>query len=364
MSLVVDNLHLTREGASYLDNVSVAFEHGSITAVIGRTLAGKTTLARAIAGLQAIDSGSLHLDGKLLGDTPAWRRDVAMVYQQFINYPHLSVFDNVAFPLRRRKVATGEIVRRVSEVLEMVGLSSFGTRQPSELSGGQQQRVALARALVRRAGILLLDEPLVNLDYKLREQLREEFRGLLKDQADTIVVYNTTEPSEAMMLGNRIVVMHEGKVLQAGAPAEVFDRPASVRVAKIINDPPMNIFSGVIEDNSIVLVGDVRIAVAAHLASLPSGSYRFGIRANELRTGGDGDATGKVTFSEVSGSETFVYAQAPFGETVLQIEGVHALPNDTQIPILIAPDRLFAFSAGDAGALLAAPVVGDAEWPK
>jgi glycerol transport system ATP-binding protein len=364
MSLVIDNLLLAREGVPHLGGVSAAFEHGNITAVIGRTLAGKTTLTRTIAGLQAVDSGSLQLDDKPFGDTPAWRRDVAMVYQQFINYPHLSVFENVAFPLRKRKVAAGEVTRRVSAVLEMVGLASFGTRRPSELSGGQQQRVALARALVRRAGILLLDEPLVNLDYKLREQLREEFRSLLTDQTGAIVVYNTTEPSEAMMLGNRIVVMHEGKVLQAGAPVEVFDRPASVQVARIVNDPPMNIFSGVIEGGSILLAGGIRIAVAAHLASLPPGSYRFGIRANELRTSGHGGASGKVTFSEVSGSETFVYAQAPFGETVLQIEGVHALANGTQIPISIAPDRLFAFSAGATGALLAAPITGGAEWPK
>ncbi|HEY4193123.1 MAG TPA: ABC transporter ATP-binding protein [Mesorhizobium sp.] len=364
MSLIIDNLHLAREGIPHLDGVTAEFGHGSITAVIGRTLAGKTTLTRAIAGLQAVDGGSLRLDGKPFGGTPAWRRDVAMVYQQFINYPHLSVFENVAFPLRKRKVAAGEIARRVTAALEMVGLASFGTRRPTELSGGQQQRVALARALVRRAGILLLDEPLVNLDYKLREQLREEFRGLLKDQTGAIVIYNTTEPSEAMMLGNRIVVMHEGKVLQAGAPAEIFDRPASVQVARIVNDPPMNIFSGIIENGAILLAGGLRIPVAEHLASLPPGSYRFGIRAGELRVGGEGDASGKVTFSEVSGSETFVYAQAPFGDAVLQIEGVHAMANGTQLSISVAPDRLFAFSAEADGALLAAPVTGDAAWPK
>lgn len=172
MSLVLNSLSLRRNKEIHLDNVSLMFDRGCLTTVLGRTLSGKTTIMRTIAGLQDVDKGTLSRDGRSFGKLPAWQRDVAMVYQQFINYPHLSVFENVAFPLRKRKVAQNEIDRRVRGILETVGLDAFHERKPAQLSGGQQQRVALARALVRKAEVLLLDEPLVNLDYKLREQLR------------------------------------------------------------------------------------------------------------------------------------------------------------------------------------------------
>ncbi len=358
MSLVMDSLSLARDGVVHLDRLSAEFERGRLTTVIGRTLAGKTTLLRAIAGLQAIDGGELQLDGKAFSALPAWRRDVAMVYQQFINYPHLTVFGNVAFPLHKRGVARNEVARRVSAVLETVGLSGFGERKPGQLSGGQQQRVALARALVREAGILLLDEPLVNLDYKLREQLREEFRALLTNQSKTIVIYNTTEPAEAMMLGDRIVVMHEGRILQAGAPADIFDRPSSALVAGIINDPPMNMFTGVAEAAGILLDGGVRLSTAPHLEGLPHGRYRFGIRANEIEMADHGVFSGRATFSEVSGSETFLHIEAPFGDVVLQIEGVHTMPNGVGVPVSIPPERLFVFTPDGDGGLIAAPLAG------
>ncbi len=244
MSLVLDDLRLREGGVPFLDGITAEFSRGRLTTVIGRTSAGKTTLMRALAGLQGVDSGHIRLDGRAFETVPAWQRDVAMVYQQFINYPHLSVFENVAFPLRRRGLGDAEVRQRVERQLETVGLGTFGERRPSALSGGQQQRVALARALVRHAPILLLDEPLVNLDYKLREQLRDEFRRILGAQTDTIAVYNTTEPAEAMMLGDHVVVLHEGRVLQTGTPADVFDRPASALVAGIVNDPPMNVIAG------------------------------------------------------------------------------------------------------------------------
>ena len=221
-----------------------------------------------------------------------------MVYQQFINYPHLSVFDNVAFPLRKRKLAEAEVRSRVQRQLETVGLDGFAGRRPSALSGGQQQRVALARALVRHAPILLLDEPLVNLDYKLREQLRDEFRRLLGTQAETIMIYNTTEPAEAMMLGDQVIVLHEGRILQSGSPSDIFDRPASAVVAGIVNDPPMNILAGELDGDLIRLQGGVTLARGGHLERLKPGRYRFGVWANELQLDPQG-TSGRVTFSEV-----------------------------------------------------------------
>jgi glycerol transport system ATP-binding protein len=325
--------------------------------VIGRTLAGKTTLMRGIAGLQHLDRGALTLDAQDFSTLPAWRRDIAMVYQQFINYPHLNVFENVAFPLRRRGLDETVVDRRVRVVLDKVGLTGFEARRPHQLSGGQQQRVALARALAREAGILLLDEPLVNLDYKLREQMRSEFRGLLADQEETIVIYNTTDPVEAMLLGDTVVVMHESRVLQIGTPAEVFDRPASTQVASVVNDPPMNFIQGRKGETDIELVGGVRINLPWHLSDLAMGDYWFGIRANELRVGGT-SLTSQVTFSEVSGSETFLYVDSTAGSMTLQVQGVHIHDLDSKVGIGIPAERLFVFDTSDNKSLVAAPATG------
>ncbi len=359
MTLVLDKLGLARNGEVHLDGVSASFERGSLTTVLGRTLAGKTTLLRAIAGLQPIDSGRMERQGCEFGLLPPWRRDVAMVYQQFINYPHLSVFDNVAFPLRQRGVPDAEARSRSETALGMVGLSDFRARAPTALSGGQQQRVALARALVRRADILLLDEPLVNLDYKLREQLREEVRGLLTSQSDGIVIYNTTEPAEAMMLGDRIVVMHHGRILQAGTPKEVFERPANVAVAGIVNDPPMTILHGRLEDGRVTFGNDVGFPAPKHMDELSRGSYRFGIRATEILPSETGGVIGRVEFSEVSGSETFVHVVTPLGEAVMQLEGVHHVLTGSEMRLSFRPERLFAFNADGEGELLRAPTTGE-----
>lgn len=355
MSLVLNSLSLRRNGEVHLDGISLTFDRGCLTTVLGRTLSGKTTIMRVIAGLQDVDVGALTRDGKPFGDLPAWKRDVAMVYQQFINYPHMSVFENVAFPLRKRKEAEHEVGRRVRAVLEMVGLDAFLERKPAQLSGGQQQRVALARALVRKAGVLLLDEPLVNLDYKLREQLREEFRGLLTSQADATVVYSTTEPAEAMMLGDRLVVMHEGRVLQSGVPSEIYACPASALVARIVTDPPMTIVPGQLSEGRLTFEDGLNLTAPDRWPALAEGCYRFGIRANEIAPVDDGGIIGRVTFGEVSGSETFLHVATVLGEAVVQLEGVHRVEIGSQIGLSVAPDRLFVFENHEEGALLHAP---------
>ncbi|KAA0218656.1 MAG: ABC transporter ATP-binding protein [Lautropia sp.] len=353
MSLSVQGLTLRREGVAHLDDVELEFPRGRLTTVIGRTLAGKTTLLRTLAGLLTPDAGSIALDGRPIDDVPAWKRDVAMVYQQFINYPNLDVFENVAFPLRRRGVAEPELGNRVRATLAKVGLAEFQQRRPSQLSGGQQQRVALARALVRGAPILLLDEPVVNLDYKLREQIRSEFRGLLTSASGAIVVYTTTEPAEAMMLGDTVVVMHEGKVLQRGSPAEVFERPASATVAEVFSDPPMNFVDGRFDGGCITVAGAAPLAAAGGVSSLRPGDYRFGIRAKDVRIDAASPLSGRITFVEVSGSETFVQVDTPFGALTLQLEGIHDFSLGEPVPIALDPRRLFAFDR--AGALVGAP---------
>ncbi|MHC5705666.1 ABC transporter ATP-binding protein [Streptomyces sp. PKU-MA01144] len=356
MNLCATDLCLTVDGVDHLRNVTATFEPGRLHTVIGRTMAGKTTLLRVLAGLEKADSGSLTRAGADFLKTPVWRRDTAMVYQQFINYPHLNVFDNVAFPLKRAGLPRDEIRRRVRQSLARVGLADFEKRKPSQLSGGQQQRVAMARALARATGILLLDEPLANLDYKLREQLRDEFRTLFSDRGDTIVVYTTTEPAEAMMLGDVVLVMHEGRILQTGTPQEVFERPATTTVASIINDPPMNIFPGRIESGRVVAAGLQAVPAPGHLADLPDGSYQFGLRATDvgLAAGGaERGVEGEAVFVEISGSETFVHVAV--GETpfVVQIEGIHDVGLGDLVELHLRDARLFAFD--ERGALVRTP---------
>ncbi|MFF3207445.1 ABC transporter ATP-binding protein [Streptomyces sp. NPDC002962] len=352
MNFSATDLCLTVDGVDHLKNVTATFQPGRLHTVIGRTMAGKTTLLRALAGLQKVDSGSLTRAGADFLRTPVWRRDTAMVYQQFINYPHLNVFDNVAFPLKRAGLSRHEVQRRVRQSLASVGLADFEKRKPSQLSGGQQQRVAMARALARGTGILLLDEPLANLDYKLREQLRDEFKALFSDQGDTIVIYTTTEPAEAMMLGDVVLVMHEGRILQTGTPQEVFEHPATTAVASIINDPPMNIFAGRTEGGQVMVTGFQATHVSAHLADLPDGAYQFGLRATDVSLASSG-VEAEVTFVEISGSETFVHVVV--GETpfVVRIEGIHDVALGDLVRLRLRPDRLFAFD--EQGTLVRTP---------
>ena len=355
MSLVAENLSLAVDGTTYLDRVDFMLQRGRLYTVLGRTLAGKTTLLRVIAGLQEVDRGDVSLDGESLSRRAVWRRDVAMVYQQFINYPHLTVVDNVAFPLRRAGWSKARAKARAEEVLASVGLSGFEARRPGQLSGGQQQRVALARALARRAEILLLDEPLGNLDYKLREQLREEFRGLLSGEDKGIVLYTTTDPAEAMVLGREMLVLHEGRLLQVGAPAEVFDRPASMTVAAVVNDPPMNFVAGAIDDGAIRLQGGFALGLPEHMRGLRPGSYHFGFRANEAAIGAAPGAgiDGTLMLAEAAGSETILHMQTALGPLVIQMKGIHTLSIGVTVRVGIAERHLFAFSAD--GGLAAAP---------
>jgi glycerol transport system ATP-binding protein len=358
MALILEHVDIRMDDIAHLDDVSLTFKRGGLYTILGRTLAGKTTLLRAIAGLQQPQKGAVTLHGKDYLHLPVWKRRVAMVYQQFINYPHLTVLANVTFPLRRAGVSPEEAKRRAMEVLDMVGLAGFETRRPSALSGGQQQRVALARALVKRAEILLLDEPLVNLDYKLREQLREEFQNIFEGQDDAIVIYTTTEPAEAIQLGHKMIVMDEGAVIQKGKPLEVFNAPATIRCAKIINDPPINTFEGAIEDGRILLKGDVRLPLPPHLTHLSSGSYCFGLRAADLSLGGV--IVSQVELSEISGSQTILHLSGNIGSFILYQDGVfqHAIGSTVQVSL--NSHRMYAFAVG--GDLIAAPAATEDHW--
>ena len=355
MALVGHDLNVAVDDVTYLSNVSFNFEPGRIYVLMGRTGAGKTSLMRAVSGLLPLDSGSLEFNGEDLTHTPVWKRDCAMVYQQFINYPNKTVRQNVEFPLKKAGLAGEELARRVDTYIAKVGLTEFASRKPSQLSGGQQQRVALARSLARHSRILMLDEPLMNLDFKLREQLREEFLELFRGESQSVTMYATTEITEAMMLGYEILVMHEGQILQSGKPADVFERPKDKLVAQIVNDPPMSIITATIKGSKIILASGTELPIPAHFGSLGEGTYEVGIRATDVEPSseGAGSETGEIGFVEVSGSETVLYLHTRAGEIVVQIEGIHDYHAGQKLSVRFRPERMFAFD--DNGQLLESP---------
>ncbi len=335
---------------------SIELKPGSLNVLLGHTLAGKTTLLRLFAGLDRPSSGKIYVDGDDVTGASVRKRNVAMVYQQFINYPSFTVFENVASPLRRAGVSPQEINQRVRATAKSLHIDDLLDRLPAELSGGQQQRVALARALVKEAGLLLLDEPLVNLDYKLREELRQELRAIFR-RRESIVVYATTEPTEALLLGGNTFVVDKGRVLQSGPSIEVFHAPSSERVGEVFSDPPINLIGGRVSGRSAVIGNAVNMDLPDHMSALDEGEYRFGVRANFLnvtrRSERDVEIEGDVELAEISGSETFIHVAHHGVSWVAQEEGVHSFGLGETIRIFIDPNHVYAFDHG--GRLAACP---------
>ncbi len=354
MSLLIEHISFKPTEEYHLNDVTLNFNPGKMYTILGRTLSGKTTLLKTIAGLQTPDSGSINFEGADFLSVPVWNRNVAMVYQQFINYPHLNVIENIAFPLKQRKMEENLIEKEVKEAMEKVGLIGFELRKIQELSGGQQQRVALARSLAKKAKILLLDEPLVNLDYKLREGLREEFKKLFSgsEASKSILIYASTDPLEAMQLNGDIIVIDEGKVLQTGSAKEVFENPATAKVAEITNDPAMNINKGHIQDNTLVMNNNVQIQIPDQLKSIPNGDYQVGIRATDLYLDENGFSF-DVEISEISGSETFLHLRNNDLKCVATIEEVKTYEANEVVKINFDKSKIYLFK--ETGELLHSP---------
>ena len=336
---------------THLYRQSLTLADGAVNVLLGATQAGKTSLMRIMAGLDVPTRGQVVVDGQDLTGVPVRQRDVAMVYQQFINYPAMTVFDNIASPLRLR--GQSDVQARVQALAERLHIEMFLQRLPQELSGGQQQRVALARALAKDASLMLFDEPLVNLDYKLREELREELTALFSTGQST-VVYATTEPAEALMLGGFTAVMDAGELLQHGPTAEVFHRPASLRVARAFSDPPMNLLSAQRQGEALVL----RDGTALMLGDLPETPRELvlGCRAHSVRLQarpGDVALSGRLELAEISGSDTFFHIHTGAGDVVAQLSGVHEAELAAPIQVHLAADQLYVFDA--QGPLLSAP---------
>lgn len=350
MSLTLEHVSRVVDQQVYIDDACLSFEPGSFNVLVGRTLAGKTSLLRLMAGLDRPSSGRILMHGADVTGVPVRLRNVSMVYQQFINYPNLTVFENIASPLRQAGVSKVDIERKVREAAEMLRIEAFLGRYPLELSGGQQQRTAMARALVKDADLVLFDEPLVNLDYKLREELRQEMRELFRARR-SIAVYATTEPNEALALGGSTTILHEGRVIQSGKSTEVYHRPQQVLAAELFSEPPINLMHGRIGDNEVSFEDFVHFPLTAELRDLPEGQYRFGVRPGHigLVPSNDDDLELRVTveLAEISGSETFLHVRSEHFALVLHLQGVHEYDVDASIRIYIPTHKLFVFDAQD-----------------
>lgn len=356
MSLHLEGVSKVVEGVTHLADVTLRLESGRLYVLLGPTLAGKTSLMRVMAGLDRPSRGRIKVDGKDVTGMDVRKRNVAMVYQQFINYPSFTVYDNIASPLRIKGLPKAEIDEKVKAAAARVSITPMLNRLPAELSGGQQQRCAIARSLVKEAQLLLLDEPLVNLDYKLREELREELQELFS-AGETTVVYATTEPMEALIMGGEVIVMGEGRVLQQGPTAEVFHEPGSIGVARVFSDPPMNLVEASFKGDEAIAAGDVTLPLIGHLQRLHTARGTLGVRANHLflqrRKPSDVEIRGTVEMFEISGSETFVHLRHGPVEWVVQEEGVHEHEIGEEVSVFADPARFYAFA--DEGTLLAAP---------
>ncbi len=339
---------------TWLYEQSIAPLSGAVTVLLGATEAGKTSLMRLMAGLDTPTSGTVSVDGRDVTGMPVRQRNVAMVYQQFINYPSFTVADNIASPLRLRGEKNIDI--QVRALAEKLHIEMFLDRLPAELSGGQQQRVALARALAKNAPLMLLDEPLVNLDYKLREGLREELTQLFA-HGESTVIYATTEPGEALLLGGHTAVMDAGELLQYGPTAEVFHAPQSLRVARAFSDPPMNLLAVRAVAGGVRLDGGPVIPMDLPRGSEAGSAFTLGLRANALglkARAGDIALSGRVDLAEISGSDTYVYVETAVGELVSQLAGVHQFNLGTSITLHFSAAQAYAFDG--SGHLAVAPV--------
>lgn len=356
MTVTLENVTRTVEGVPHIRDVSLTLESGTLNVLLGPTLSGKTSIMRLLAGLDKPTSGKVLVNGKDVTGADVRQRSVAMVYQQFINYPSLTVYENIASPLRVQGKPRDEIEARVAEAAKLLRLEPFLKRTPLQLSGGQQQRTAIARALVKGADLVLLDEPLANLDYKLREELRAELPRIF-EASGAIFVYATTEPTEALLLGGNTVCMWEGQALQMGETSNVYRRPQTLRVAQVFSDPPLNLV-GLEKGNGMVQYAGGSAAPASGLyAGLPDGFYRVGFRAHQL-----GLASGQVdrhafhatvTVTEITGSESFVHLTRDGSNWVAVLHGVHEFEPGQTIDAVLDPNDVFVFDVADR--LVAAP---------
>jgi len=355
MALELKSASRVVKGQVFIQPTDLVLEKGTMNVLLGPTLSGKTSLMRLMAGLDVPSAGSIHWNGADVTGQRVQDRKVAMVYQQFINYPAMSVYDNIASPMRLMRKSTAEVDKAVRATAEMLKLTPLLQRKPLELSGGQQQRCALARALVKGAGLVLLDEPLANLDYKLREELRAEIPRIF-EESGAIFVYATTEPEEALLLGGNTATLWEGRITQFGPTPHVYRQPIDAITARLFSEPPMNFVACVKKGEKISFGSNNHAPADGPLAALPDGEYTAGFRANHLQlNASSGHAIAfacDVTATEITGSETFLHASHADNAWVGLVHGVHPIPSGQSVQLWLDPKHAYFF---DVAGRLAAP---------
>jgi glycerol transport system ATP-binding protein len=354
--------HVSKQvgGETHISDVSLKLASGTLTILLGPTLSGKTSVMRLMAGLDKPTAGQVLIDGADVTGVPVQKRSVAMVYQQFINYPNLTVYENIASPMRVAGLGRDETDAAVQRAADLMRLTPLLDRKPLELSGGQQQRTALARAIVKGADLVLLDEPLANLDYKLREELREELPRLFSETG-AIFVYATTEPTEALLLGGNTATLHEGRVTQFGGTLDVYRRPVDRNTADVFSDPPMN-FLAIRVSGGQVTARNQTLPPTGQLAGLADGQYAIGFRPNHLHLTRPGASaipvTANVAVTEITGSESFVHLDFNGQRWIALLHGIHDLEPGSAAEVFLDPSRFYVFNDNDA--LVAAPDLAEA----
>ena len=344
MSLELKNVEKKVGIETHIHSTNLKLEKNTINILLGSTLAGKTTLMQIMAGLDKPTSGEIWFNGENVTGKEVQKRNCSMVYQQFINYPNFTVFENIASPLKITGIKSDEINERVGKVAELLKLSGMLNKKPDELSGGQQQRTALARALVKDSDLILLDEPLANLDFKLREELREELPKLFEDR-DCIVVYATTEPQDALMIGGNTATLLEGKVIQYGKTLDVYSKPENLTSARVFSDPPMNI-AEINKSGETFKINNNNVEWKSNL-KIKDGKYKIGIRPHNITTYKEGnnsvEINGKVLISELSGSESLIHFTNSESNWVSLSNGTHQMNVGQEAKLYMNIDEFMYF---------------------
>lgn len=339
--IILDNVRKSYGGnIEVIKGVSLEIQDGEFVVLVGPSGCGKSTLLRMIAGLEGISSGTIAIGDRVVNDVEPAERDIAMVFQNYALYPHMSVRDNLAYGLKNRKTPKDEIERRIAKAAKALEIEPFLDRKPRQLSGGQRQRVAMGRAIVREPAAFLFDEPLSNLDAKLRVQMRVEIKRLQR-ALGTTSVYVTHDQMEAMTMADRLVVLNAGNIEQVGTPIELYEKPASTFVATFIGSPSMNLLES--GDNNVWQPGDA--------VPLPSTKYTFGVRPEDIRIieNGEADANGfntevRIDAIELVGAESYIHSSLADGKSLIfRVAGrsEHAIDEKIKIGALAKDIHIF-----------------------
>ncbi len=347
MSVELKDASKIVRGITHIKPATMVLETGHFNVLLGQTGAGKTSLIKLMAGLDPLASGQIFMDGQDVSKLSTQRRNISLVHQFFVNYPHMSVFENIASPLRVAGMAKSEIEGRVQEAADILQLSPMLKRRPQELSGGQQQRCALARAIAKESRAVFLDEPLANLDYKLREELREQLPELFAGRG-AVVVYATSEPEEALLLGGKTALMQDGHVTQFGPTADIYRKPETLTAARVFSDPPINAATITKRGTSAELASGITWTLTGQAAALSDGDYTIAIRPHHVTPVAQGEThvtlSGKVLVTELSGSDSSAHFEMAGEGWVSLAHGVHNFEIGAEHSFFMDPANAFYFA--------------------